>query len=129
MHKVLTGNAESWTVLGEDGLPAEPAEAYLAYLAALERSPNTLRAYAHSLRMWLEFLGGQQTGWREAGVDPCRLRDGGMSRERQPRYELAQGLDGFRPGQLVPPGGGLGQRVNAHRRLLPCHRVLRSQGR
>ena len=69
MHKVLTGNAESWTVLGEDGLPAEPAEAYLAYLAALERSPNTLRAYAHSLRMWLEFLGGQQTGWREAGVE------------------------------------------------------------
>jgi integrase/recombinase XerD len=69
VHKVLVGNAESWTVLGQDGLPAEPAEAYLAYLAALERSPNTLRAYAHSLRMWLEFLGGQQTGWREAGVE------------------------------------------------------------
>lgn len=70
VHRVLAaGSAESWTVLGEDGLPAEPAEAYLAYLAALERSPNTLRAYAHSLRMWLEFLGGQQTGWREAGVE------------------------------------------------------------
>ena len=69
MHKVLAGNAESWTVLGEDGLPAESAEAYLAYLAALERSPNTLRAYAHSLRMWLEFLDGQQAGWREAGVE------------------------------------------------------------
>lgn len=69
MHRVLTGSAESWTVLGEDGLPAEPAEAYLAYLTALERSPNTLRAYAHSLRMWLEFLSGQRTGWREAGVE------------------------------------------------------------
>jgi len=69
VHKVLAGSAESWTVLGEDGLPSEPAEAYLAYLAALEKSPNTLRAYAHSLRMWLEFLGGQQVGWREAGVE------------------------------------------------------------
>ncbi len=69
VHRVLTGSAESWTVLGDDGLPAEPAEAYLAYLAALERSPNTLRAYAHSLAMWLEFLGGQRTGWREAGVE------------------------------------------------------------
>jgi hypothetical protein len=46
VHEVLAGNAVSWTVLGEDGLPAESAEAYLAYLAALERSPNTLRAYA-----------------------------------------------------------------------------------
>ena len=69
VHRVLTGSAESWTLLGEDGLPAEPAEAYLAYLTALERSPNTLRAYAHSLRMWLEFLSGQRTGWREAGVE------------------------------------------------------------
>jgi integrase/recombinase XerD len=69
VHRVLTAGAESWTVLGEDGLPAEPAEAYLAYLAALERSPNTLRAYAHSLRMWLEFLSGQRVGWREAGVE------------------------------------------------------------
>src|SRR5260221_12115304 len=69
VHKVLAGSAESWTVLGEDGLPAEPAEAYLAHLAALERSPNTLRAYAHSLRMWLEFLSGQRIGWREAGVE------------------------------------------------------------
>jgi integrase/recombinase XerD len=69
VHKVLSGGAESWTVLGEDGLPSEPAEAYLAYLAALEKSPNTLRAYAHSLRMWLEFLDGQRVGWREAGVE------------------------------------------------------------
>jgi integrase len=69
VHKVLAGGAESWTVLGEDGLPSEPAEAYLAYLAALEKSPNTLRAYAHSLRMWLEFLDGQRVGWREVGVE------------------------------------------------------------
>jgi len=55
----VTG-VESWTVLGDDGAVVAPAERYLAYLSALERSPNTVRAYAVSLRLWFEFLG--QTG-------------------------------------------------------------------
>ena len=38
---------ESWTVLGGDDIPVEPVERYLAYLSAIERSPNTVRAYAH----------------------------------------------------------------------------------
>ena len=61
--------AVSWTVLDDDGGPVEPVEQYLAYLACLERSPNTLRAYATSLRLWLEFLGqvgvaGRRRAWR-----------------------------------------------------------------
>jgi hypothetical protein len=40
---------ESWTLLGDDGGVVEPAERYLAYLAAIERSPNTVRAYAVSV--------------------------------------------------------------------------------
>jgi hypothetical protein len=39
----VTG-VESWTVLGDDGAVVAPAERYLAYLSALERSPNTVRA-------------------------------------------------------------------------------------
>jgi hypothetical protein len=35
--------AESWTLLGDDGAVVEPVERYLAYLAAIERSPNTVR--------------------------------------------------------------------------------------
>jgi len=47
VQKVLeSSGAVSWTVLGDDLLPVEPVEAYLAHLSALERSPNTLRAYA-----------------------------------------------------------------------------------
>ena len=57
VHKVVTpGGGVSWTVLGEDGLPVAEAEAYLAHLAALERSPNTVRAYAQSLQLWFGFL-------------------------------------------------------------------------
>ncbi len=64
----VTG-VESWTVLGDDGAVVAPAERYLAYLSALERSPNTVRAYAMSLRLWFEFLArpasaGLMPAWR-----------------------------------------------------------------
>ena len=71
VHKVVTpgGGCVSWTVLGEDGLPVAEAEAYLAHLAALERSPNTVRAYAQSLQLWLGFLAERGVDWRKATVE------------------------------------------------------------
>ena len=60
---------ESWTLLGDDGEVIEPAERYLAYLTAIERSPNTVRAYAVSLKLWFEFLQHAVTSWDEAGVE------------------------------------------------------------
>jgi integrase/recombinase XerD len=71
VHRVVmpvTG-AVSWTVLGGDGAPLEPVESYLAYLAALERSPNTQRAYATSLKLWFEFLEGIDRGWTAVDVN------------------------------------------------------------
>lgn len=47
----------------------EPAERYLAHLAGIERSPNTVRAYAHSLALWLEFLQLRAVGWDGAVVE------------------------------------------------------------
>jgi integrase/recombinase XerD len=38
---------KSWTVLGDDGQAIDPVDRYLAYLTAIERSPNTVKAYAH----------------------------------------------------------------------------------
>lgn len=64
----VTG-VESWTVLGDDGAVVVPVERYLAYLCALERSPNTVRAYAVSLGLWFEFLGQAGVGWADAGVE------------------------------------------------------------
>ena len=60
---------ESWTLLGDDGEVVEPAERYLAYLAAIERSPNTVRAYAVSLKLWFEFLRQAAVSWDEVGVE------------------------------------------------------------
>ena len=60
---------ESWTVLGDDGAVVEPAERYLAYLTAIERSPNTVRAYAVSLKLWFEFLELTAVRWDQAGAE------------------------------------------------------------
>lgn len=64
---------ESWTVVGEDLLPFEPVEKYLAFLTALERSPNTVRAYAQSLRLWLEFLAVRRVDWDRVVVDDVAM--------------------------------------------------------
>jgi hypothetical protein len=55
---LMPDGAESWTVLDDGGEPVLQVEAFLAHLQALDRSPTTLRTYATSLKLWLQFLGG-----------------------------------------------------------------------
>jgi integrase/recombinase XerD len=60
---------ESWTVLGDDHTPVEPIERFLSYLMSIEKSPNTVKAYAHDLKDWLTYLDrmvstGGRRGWR-----------------------------------------------------------------
>jgi integrase/recombinase XerD len=64
----VTG-AESWTVVDDELATVEPAERFLAHLAAIERSPNTVRAYAHSLALWFEWLGLRERAWDAAEVE------------------------------------------------------------
>jgi len=66
---VMPGGAESWTVLNDDGVPVPPVEAFLAHLQALDRSPATVRTYATSLKLWLQFLAGLGVTVDEATVD------------------------------------------------------------
>ncbi len=60
---------ESWTVLGEDGRPVDPVERYLAYLSDIERSPNTVKAYAHDLKDWFVFLAERGLDWRQVRLE------------------------------------------------------------
>lgn len=60
---------ESWTLLGEDHVPVEPVERFLAFLSAIERSPNTVKAYAHDLKDWFTFLASRGVGWRAATLE------------------------------------------------------------
>jgi integrase len=60
---------ESWTVVDEALVPVPPVERFLAHLAAIERSPNTVKAYAHSLQLWFLFLDGRGRSWEMAGIE------------------------------------------------------------
>ncbi len=60
---------ESWTVLGDDDVPVEPVEQYLAYLTDIERSPNTVKAYAHDLKDYWVFLACKGLDWREVRLE------------------------------------------------------------
>lgn len=67
---VMPGSGlESWTVLGLDHVPLEPVERFLSYLMSVERSPNTVKAYAHDLKDWFTFLGVHGLDWRSATVE------------------------------------------------------------
>lgn len=64
-----TTAAMSFTVLGDDLAPVEPVERYLAHLSSIERSPNTVRAYAYGLKLWLEFLSRRGMDWSAASIE------------------------------------------------------------
>jgi len=59
----------SRTVLGSRGEVIAPAAAFLAHLQALNRSPETVRTCAISLKLWWGFLGGVGCGFDKAIVD------------------------------------------------------------
>ena len=60
---------ESWTVLDDEHSLVEPIERFLGYLASIERSPNTIKAYAHDLKDWFVYLGGVGLDWREVSLE------------------------------------------------------------
>jgi integrase/recombinase XerD len=67
---VMPGSpVESWTVLGDDDAPVGPIERYLSYLTAIERSPNTIKAYAHDLKDYWIFAGQRELDWREVRLE------------------------------------------------------------
>jgi integrase/recombinase XerD len=59
----------SWTVLGNDDVPVEAVERYLAYLTDIERSPNTIKGYAHDLKDYWVFLACRGLDWREVRLE------------------------------------------------------------
>lgn len=62
-------DAESWTVLDDEFVPVEPVERFLAFLTVVERSPNTVKAYAHDLKDWLAYLSGRGLDWQAVTLE------------------------------------------------------------
>src|SRR5260370_6963168 len=69
VQRVVLDGQRTWTVTGEDHLPAGPVEEYLEFLrVAQQSSPNTVRSYATSLARWWEFLTAAGTAWDEVSL-------------------------------------------------------------
>jgi site-specific recombinase XerD len=67
---VIPGSGtRSWTVLGDDDVPVVPVDRFLAYLTDIGRSPNTVKAYAHDLKDYWQFLGFRGLDWREVRLE------------------------------------------------------------
>lgn len=91
---VMPDGSESWTVLAAGGEPVPAVEAFLAHLQALDRSPTTVRTYATSLKLWLQFLDrigvtvdeaavehvSRFVAWLRAPADNVAVLDGGTGR-------------------------------------------------
>lgn len=71
--KLPDSNRFVWIVLDDDYLPVEPIQKYIYYLDSLDKSPNTIRTYAHNLKLFWEFLKDKQLDWREISLE--RLSD------------------------------------------------------
>ena len=69
VQRILLDGQRTWTVTGNDHLPAVPVEEYLEFLrVAQQASPNTIRSYATSLARWWEYLATTGTAWDEVGL-------------------------------------------------------------
>ena len=63
-----SSGVESWTVIGPDLRPVAEVEQYLGWLASVERSPNTVEAYARDLRLFWTFLAEVGVEWDAVDV-------------------------------------------------------------
>jgi integrase/recombinase XerD len=65
----VPGGLESSTVIGSDRRPVEPVERYLAWLSRIERAPTTVRAYAHDLKTFWEFVEARELEWDAVSLE------------------------------------------------------------
>src|SRR5664279_4298107 len=81
---LMPDGSESWTVLDARGGPVPAVEGFLAHLQALDRSPATVRTYATSLKLWLQFLNrlgvSRFVAWLRAPAENVTALAGGAGR-------------------------------------------------
>jgi integrase/recombinase XerD len=64
----LSNDQVTWMVLDDEHTPVQPILAYLKYLHNLDRSPNTIRAIAHRLKLFWEYLRDEHLCWTQIDV-------------------------------------------------------------
>jgi integrase/recombinase XerD len=69
VQRVVERGRESWTVIGVDRRPVAPVDRYLAWLTNIEKSPNTVRAYACDLKLFVTFLAARELAWDQVSLE------------------------------------------------------------
>jgi integrase/recombinase XerD len=69
VQRVVERGRGSWTVIGTDRRPVQAADRYLAWLTSIEKSPNTVRAYACDLKLFFVFLGARALAWDRVSLE------------------------------------------------------------
>jgi integrase/recombinase XerD len=59
---------QSWTVVAPDGRPVALVDEFLGWLTGIERSPNTVEAYARDLGLFWSFLAECGVAWDRVSV-------------------------------------------------------------
>jgi integrase/recombinase XerD len=65
---LMSSGVESATVVRDGGV-VECVDRFLAHLTAIEKSPNTVRAYAHDLRDYVAFLDTRPVQWDAVSLE------------------------------------------------------------
>jgi integrase len=66
--RIPSRGVESWTLVGADGRPIALVDEFLAWLSDIERSPNTVEAYARDLKLFWTFLVSCGRSWEAVTV-------------------------------------------------------------
>ncbi len=69
MQRVVMPSGVGSTTVLREGVVVEPVDRYLAHLTAIERSPNTVKAYAHDLRDFFAFLESRELDWTRVTLE------------------------------------------------------------
>ncbi|MCC2666658.1 MAG: integrase family protein [Gammaproteobacteria bacterium] len=62
-------NQVKWLVIDNDYLPVKPIQQYFHFLESCDKSPCTLRTYAHHLKLYWEYLNQTNIGWDKVNID------------------------------------------------------------
>ena len=57
-----------WIVIANDYLPVESISQYLFFLESVDKSPNTIRSYAHHLKIYWEYIIKHNLDWKEVKI-------------------------------------------------------------
>lgn len=69
MPVIMQDGFKAWNVIDNAGEVVTPIFQYLNYLYNLQKSPNTIRAYAHHLKHYWEYLNDKELDWTRVKLD------------------------------------------------------------